>query len=380
MKELPEINLSDASHAHLLTDELVLNMGPQHPSTHGVLRLMLRLNGETVVDCVPVIGYLHRGIEKILENRTYMQGIRYVDQFDYLSGMLNEHSFVGAVEQLMQLEVPRRAEYMRVIVDELSRCASHLVWLGTYLLDLGAFTPIVYCFRDREEILNLFEELCGSRLNFNFHRVGGVVYDFPRGWLGKVLHFLSKFERNIDEYEELIAGNEIFLARTVGIGYIPPDVGIALGISGPCIRGSGVNFDIRTYKPYSVYPELGIVPQTAEDGDAFARYKVRMNEMRESIRLVRRAIDGLPSGPFRARVPHVIRPPKGETYFSIESSKGELAVHLISDGSIRPFRAKYRGPSFVNLQILPELVRGHKIGDVVSILGSIDIVLGEVDR
>lgn len=380
IKEIPEIEASQVQGAHLITDELVLNMGPQHPSTHGVLRLMLKLSGETVEDCVPVIGYLHRGIEKILENRTYMQGIRYVDQFDYLSGMLNEHPFVAAVEQLMEMEIPRRAEYMRVIVDEMSRCASHLVWLGTYLLDLGAFTPIVYCFRDREEILNLFEELCGSRLNLNFHRVGGVLYDFPKGWLSKVKEFLARFEKNIDEYEELIAGNEIFLARTIGVGYIPPDRGIAMGISGPCIRASGVNFDIRTYKPYSVYPELGVKPQLAQEGDAFARYKVRVNEMRESIRLIRLAIDGLPSGPYRARTPHVIRPPKGETYFSIESSKGELAVHLISDGSIKPFRAKVRGPSFVNLQMLPELVRGHKIGDVVAILGSIDVVLGEVDR
>ncbi|MCL5958167.1 MAG: NADH-quinone oxidoreductase subunit D [Chloroflexi bacterium] len=366
--------------AHLVTDEIVLNMGPQHPSTHGVLRLLLRLDGETVVECTPVIGYLHRGIEKILENRTYMQGIRYVDQFDYLSGMLNEHSYVGAIEQLMEINIPRRAEYLRVIVDELSRCASHLVWLGTYLLDLGAFTPIVYCFREREEILNLFEELCGSRLNFNFHRVGGVLFDLPNGFLRRLLDFLALFQGRIDEYEELITRNEVFLARTIGVGYIEPEFGLAMGVSGPCIRGSGVDFDIRTFKPYGVYPELGVVPQIAEEGDAFARYRVRIGEMRESIRLIRRAIEGLPSGTVRARVPHVIRPPNGESYFSIESSKGELAVHLISDGSERPFRAKVRGPSFVNLQMLPELMRGRKIGDAIAILGSIDVVLGEVDR
>ncbi|MBI4319083.1 MAG: NADH-quinone oxidoreductase subunit D [Chloroflexi bacterium] len=379
-EELPVVELSDLHAAHLQTEEMILNMGPQHPSTHGVLRLVLRLSGETVVECKPVMGYLHRGIEKIFENRTYLQGIRYTDQFDYLAAMLNEHAYVGAVEQLMGLEAPRRGEYIRVIVDELSRCTSHLVYLGTALLDLGAFTPIVYCFRDREEILDMFEELCGSRMNFNFHRVGGVLFDLPRGFIAKLADFLKRFQGNIDEYEELITGNEIFLARTVGVGIIPPDMGLAYGISGPNIRASGINFDIRTYKPYSAYPEIGVVPQMAEGGDAFARYEVRLAEMRESIRVIQRAIDGLPGGPVRARMPHVLRPPKGETYFSIESSKGELGMHLVSDGSIRPYRMKVRAPSFVNLQILPELLRDHKLGDVVAIFGSIDVVLGEVDR
>ncbi|MBI2848568.1 MAG: NADH-quinone oxidoreductase subunit D [Chloroflexi bacterium] len=364
----------------LKAQELVLNLGPQHPSTHGVLRLLLKLKGERTIDCEPVIGYLHRGIEKLLENRTYMQGIRYVDQFDYVSGMIQEHAFVGAAEKLIGLEVPRRAEYLRVIVDELSRCASHLVALGTYLLDLGALTPIIYTFRDRELILDLLEELSGGRMNFNYYRIGGVFQDVPPGFLQSVDGFLDLFQKNIDEYEELISGNEIFLARTVGIGYISSQMGIAYGVSGPSIRGSGVSFDIRCYRPYGAYPELGVVVQTWPDGDAFSRYKVRINEMRESVRLIRQALDRLPSGPIQARVPLLPRLPKGEAYFSLESSKGELGVYLISDGSIYPYRVKIRPPSFVNLQILPELVKGCTIADVISILGSLDINLGEIDR
>ena len=361
-------------------EDIVLSLGPQHPAMHGVLRLLVRLSGEVVIECKPYLGYLHRGVEKILENRTYMQGIRYVDQFDYIGAMLNEHAFVGAVERLMQLEVPRRAEYLRVIVDELSRTCNHLVAIGSALLDLGAWTPITFCFRDREQVLDLFEELCGSRMNCNYHRVGGVLSDLTPGWASRLLSFLARFERAIDEYEELITGNEVFMARTVGVGVIPPELGIAYGVSGPCIRASGVNFDIRSFRPYSAYPEIGFQPQLAVAGDCFARYQVRVAEMRESVRIVRRAIDGLPEGPIRARVPHYLRPPRGEAFFSVESNKGELGVYLISDGSPRPYRVKVRGPSFVNLQILPELVRGQKIGDIVAILGSIDIVMGEVDR
>lgn len=363
------------------TEELVLNMGPQHPATHGVLRLVLRLRGEEVVGCTPVVGYLHRGIEKILENRTFNQGIRYVDQFDYVSNMLNEHAYAGVVEQIMGVEVPRRAEYIRVIVDELSRICSHLVGIGSYLLDLGAWTPITYCFRDREEILDLFEALCGSRMNFNYYRIGGLLYDLPPRWLASLEEFLGRFERNLDELEELISGNEVFMARTMGIGYIDPERGLAYSLSGPCIRGSGVPFDIRTYRPYGAYPELGVRPVVRTAGDAFARYDVRLNEMREAVRLIRLAMANLPGGPVQARLPHIVRPPKGEGFYSVEGAKGELAVYMVTDGvSDRPYRAKVRGPSFVNLQILPELLKGCGMGDVVAILGSIDIVLGEVDR
>lgn len=363
------------------SQDLILNMGPQHPATHGVLRLVMRLRGERILSCTPVMGYLHRGIEKILENRTYNQGMRYVDQFDYLANMLNEHAYAGAAEQIAGIEVPRRAEYVRVIVDELSRICSHLVGVGTYVLDLGAWTPVTYCFRDRERILDMFEALCGSRMNFNFYRVGGVLYDLPAGWIGTLESFLDDLEDNIDELHELVTGNEIFLARTVNVGYLDPKVGLAHGVTGPCIRGSGVALDMRTYRPYSVYPELDVQVQTQTGGDAFARYMVRMNEMRESVRLVRKAIDQLPGGPVQARMPHVVRLPKGEAYYAIENSKGEYGVYMISDGvSQNPYRAKVRGPSFINLQVLPELVKDLNMGDVVSILGSIDIVLGEVDR
>ena len=363
------------------TQDLILNMGPQHPSTHGVLRLVLRLRGERVLKCTPIIGYLHRGIEKILENRTYLQGIRYTDQFEYISNMLNEHAYTGAIEALLGVEVPRRAEYIRVIVDELSRCSAHLVGVGTYVLDLGAWTPVTYAFREREQILDFFEELGGGRFNHNYFRPGGVLYDLPPGWLSRLEKFLNGFEKTIDELDELVTGNEIFRARTVGVGVIPQDMAVAYGLSGPNIRGSGVPFDMRTYRPYSAYEELEPRVQVRFSGDCYSRYEVRMLEMREAIRLCRLAMANLPGGPIQARLPHVIRPPKGEAYYTVEGAKGDLSVYMVSDGvSPNPYRAKVRGPSFVNLQILPELVKGCTMADVVAILGSIDIVLGEVDR
>jgi NADH-quinone oxidoreductase subunit D len=360
--------------------EMLLNLGPQHPSTHGVLRLVLGLEGETVVDCTPVIGYLHRGIEKILENRPVMGGIRYMDNSDYLSPMLNETAYVGAVEQLMGLEPPRRAQYIRLLTNELQRIASHLVGIGTYLMDLGAFTPILWTFRDREGILSLFEALGGSRFNVNYMRVGGVLHDFPKGWLRECEAFLDQLEKNQKELKELVSGNEIFMARTQGVGYIDPQQAIAYGLSGPMLRGSGVNWDLRVNRPYMAYREVPVNVQVRQEGDCFARYMVRMQEIDESIRLCREAIDKMPGGAISARTPIALRPQRGETYFAIESSKGELGVYFISDGSEYPWRAKLRGPSFVNLQILPELLRGHKMGDTIAILGSFDIVLGEVDR
>jgi len=362
------------------SEEMILNMGPQHPSTHGVLRLVLTLEGETVVDCTPVIGYLHRGIEKILENRPVMGGIRYMDNADYLSPILNEIAYVGAVEQLMGLEVPRRAQYIRLLVGEMQRIASHLVAVGTYLVDLGAFTPVLWTFRDREGIMTLFEALGGSRFNVNYLRVGGVLHDFPKGWLKECEAFLDQFEKNMGELETLITGNEIFEARTQGVGYIDQQQAIAYGLTGPMLRASGVNWDLRVNRPYMAYREVPVNVKVRQEGDCFARYKVRIDEIYESIRLCRVAMDKLPGGPISARTPIALRPPRGETYFAIESSKGELGIYFISDGSEYPWRAKIRGPSFVNLQILPELLRGHKMSDVVAILGSTDIVLGEVDR
>jgi len=364
----------------LKSQEMLLNMGPQHPSTHGVLRLVMTLEGETVVNCTPVIGYLHRGIEKILENRTVMAGIRYMDNCDYLSPMLNETAYAGAVEQLMGIEPPKRAQYIRLLTNELQRIASHLVGIGTYLMDLGAVTPILWAFRDREAILSLFEALGGSRFNVNYMRVGGVLHDFPKGWLDECSAFLDTFEKNMVEMDVLITGNEIFEARTQGVGYIDQQQAIAYGLTGPMLRASGVNWDLRVNRPYDAYREVPVNVVVRQEGDCFARYKVRFDEITESIRLCRVAIDKMPGGPICTRTPIALRPPRGETYFAIESSKGELGVYFISDGSEYPWRAKLRGPSFVNLQILPELLRGHKMSDVIAILGSTDIVLGEVDR
>jgi NADH-quinone oxidoreductase subunit D len=362
------------------TQEMLLNMGPQHPSTHGVLRLVMTLEGETVVNCTPVIGYLHRGIEKILENRTIMAGIRYMDNCDYLSPMLNETAYASAVEQLMDIEPPRRAQYIRLLTNEMQRIASHLVGIGTYLMDLGAVTPILWTFRDREGILSLFEALGGSRFNVNYIRVGGVLHDFPKGWLSQCSAFLDQFEKNMAELGGLITGNEIFEARTQGVGYIDQQQAIAYGLTGPMLRASGVKWDLRVNRPYGAYREVPVNVVVRQEGDCFARYKVRFDEILESIRLCRVAIDKMPGGPICTRTPIALRPPRGETYFALESSKGELGVYFISDGGEYPWRAKLRGPSFVNLQILPELLRGHKMSDVIAILGSTDIVLGEVDR
>ena len=371
---------ANGSQQGITTQEMLLNMGPQHPATHGVLRMVLTLEGEKIVDCTLVIGYLHRGIEKILENRPYMGGIRYMDNADYLAPMLNEIAYVGAVEQLMGLEPPRRAQYIRLLVGELQRIASHLVATGSYLLDLGAFTPILWTFRDREGILSLFEALGGSRFNVNYLRVGGVLHDFPKGWLKECEAFLDQLEKNMAELETLITGNEIFEARTQGVGYISPEQATAYGLTGPNARASGVNWDLRVNRSYMAYREVPVNAQVRQDGDCFARYKVRIQEIYESIRLCRVALDKLPAGPISARVPIALRPPRGETYFAVEGSKGELGIYLISDGSEYPWRAKIRGPSFVNLQILPELLRGHIISDEIAIMGSLDFVLGEVDR
>ena len=363
------------------SEEMILNMGPQHPSTHGVLRLVLVLDGETVIQCTPVIGYLHRGMEKIFENRPYMAGPRYIDNADYLSPMLNEICYAGAAEQIAGIEPPRRAQYIRLIVGELERIASHLVAIGTYGLDLGAFTPVLWCFRDRELILDMFEALSGHRFTHNYMRVGGVLYDFPKGWLTNCEQFCDNFvSKSIPELDELLTGNEIFEARTQGVGYIDPQQAVAYALTGPVARGSGVNYDVRASRPYGAYREIAVRPQVRQDGDCFARYRVKMDEMAESIRLIREAIDKLPGGSVTTRSPIAYRPPRGETYFAVESARGEEAIYMISDSSEYPYRAKLRGPSFVNLQILPELLRGHKIGDVIAILGSIDIVLGDVDR
>ncbi|HZC78759.1 MAG TPA: NADH-quinone oxidoreductase subunit D [Ktedonobacterales bacterium] len=365
----------------LRSEEMILNMGPQHPSTHGVLRLVLVLDGETVVQCTPVIGYLHRGMEKIFENRPYMAGPRYIDNADYLSPMINESAYSCATEQLAGIGPPRRAQYIRVLVNELERIASHLVAVGTYGLDLGASTPVLWCFREREVILDLFESLSGHRFTHNYIRPGGVLFDFPKGWLQQCEAFLDRFiERSWPELDGLLTGNEIFEARTQGVGYIDPQQALAFAITGPNLRASGIPFDIRVDRPYDAYREIAVEPMTEQSGDCWGRYLVRMKEMKESVRLCRVAMDRLPGGAISTRTPIAFRPPRGEVYFAVESARGEEGLYMVSDGSEYPYRAKLRGPSFVNLQILPELLRGRRIGDVIAILGSIDIVLGDVDR
>lgn len=362
------------------SQEMLLNMGPQHPSTHGVLRLVLRMQGETIIGCTPIIGYLHRGMEKIFENRTLMQGIRYTDNSDYLSMMLCEIAYAGAAEELMGLEIPRRAQYIRLLVGELQRISSHLVSVGTYLMDLGAVTPILWCFTSRDGILALFETLSGSRFTVNYNRVGGVLHDFPKGWLRDCEAWMDGFEHTLVELDEFINGNDIFQARTQGVGFIEQEQAIAYGLTGPMARASGIPWDLRADQPYMAYREVPVNVQVRQEGDCYARNAVRMQEMVESLRLCRVAIDRMPAGPIAARVPIALRLRRGETYFAIENSRGEYGFYLICDGSEYPWRAKMRAPSFVNLQLLPELLRGYRMSDVVAIIGSFDLVLGCVDR
>ncbi len=364
----------------LKSQEMLLNLGPQHPSTHGVLRLVLRMQGETIVGCTPIIGYLHRGMEKIFENRTLMQGIRYTDNSDYLSMMLCEIAYAGAAEDLMGLEIPRRAQYIRLLVGELQRISSHLVSVGTYLMDLGAVTPILWCFTAREGVLALFEALAGSRFTVNYNRVGGVLHDFPKGWLAECEAWLDNFDHVLVELDEFINGNEIFQARTQGVGFIDREQAIAYGLTGPMARASGVAWDLRVDHPSMAYREVPVNIQVRQEGDCFARNAVRMQEMVESARLCRVAIERMPSGPIAARVPIALRLRRGETYFAVENSRGEYGFYLICDGSEYPWRAKMRAPSFVNLQLMPELLRGYRMSDVIAILGSFDLVLGCVDR
>ncbi|HSL24223.1 MAG TPA: NADH-quinone oxidoreductase subunit D [Vicinamibacterales bacterium] len=363
------------------TDELVINMGPQHPSTHGVLRVVLRLDGERVVDCDVVIGYLHRGIEKLSEARDYTQIILLTDRMDYLAAATNNLGYVETVEKLMSLEVPRRALYLRTVLAELQRIASHLVWLGTHAMDIGAGTVFLYCFRERELILDLFEEYCGARLTYNSMRIGGLPQDIPTGWETKVRAFCTLFETKIPDYETLLTNNRIWLDRTREVGVISGPEAIAIGLSGPPLRASGVMRDIRKDEPYAAYREFEFDVPLGASGDTYDRYLVRMEEMYQSVRIIRQALDGLPEGPVIGKVPRLIKPPAGETYHPIEAPKGELGYFIASDGkSLSPYRMRVRPPSFCNLQALRQLVRGHLVADVVALIGTLDIVLGEVDR
>jgi NADH-quinone oxidoreductase subunit D len=363
------------------THELVLNMGPQHPSTHGVLRLVLRLDGERVVDCDVVIGYLHRGIEKLCEHRDWAQIVLLTDRMDYVAAASSNLGYCETVEKLMSLEVPRRARYIRTILAELQRIASHCLWLGTHAMDIGAMTVFLYAFRERELVLDLFEEYCGARLTYNAMRIGGLPLDIPSGWDRKVHAFCAIVEPKVAEYEDLLTHNRIWRDRTKGIGAIGGREAISLGLTGPPLRGSGVSRDIRKDEPYAAYSEFEFDVPIGSAGDTYDRYLVRIEEFHQSVRIIRQALDGLPEGRIAGKVPRLIRPSAGETYHAIESPKGEIGFFIVSDGKSNvPYRFRVRPPSFCNLQALPRLVKGHLVSDVVALIGSIDIVLGEVDR
>ena len=371
--------------AEIRTEEMVLNMGPQHPSTHGVLRLQLVLDGEIVVEVKPYIGYLHRCFEKHCEAMTYPQVIPYTDRMDYLNSMSNELTYAIGVEKLCNIEVPERVEYIRVIMSELQRIASHLVAVGTYGNDAGAFTPFLYCFMDREKVLELFEMTCGARLLYNYIWVGGLSHDIPKEFITKTKEFIKYFRPRIKQVNNLLSFNKIFVERTANIGILPADVAINAGASGPTLRGSGVKFDLRKNEPYSIYNKFDFdIPvgkgEMGTLGDCWDRYMVRVYEMEESLKIIEQAIDNIPEGDVQAAVPKRVKPPVGEIYARTETPKGELGYYIISDGSLNPYRIKARSPSFCNLSLINLISRGYMIADVVMVLGSFDIVLGCIDR
>jgi len=388
------------------TETMVLNMGPQHPSTHGVLRVVLELDGETVVKARSEIGYLHTGIEKSCEALTYSQAITLTDRIDYLAPLSNNLGYCLAVEKLLAIEVPKRAQYARVLLTELTRIASHMVWLGTHAMDLGAVSVMLYCFREREQILGIIEMVSGQRMMTSYFRIGGLALEPPPGWLDRVNRLIDMLPSRIDDYEELLTHNSIWESRTRGIGVLEAKDAIALGVSGPMLRASGVDYDVRKYFPYSSYEEFDFNVPTRTEADCYARYLVRVAEMRESIKIVRQAMNKIPpEGPIRADVPGIIppqreemktdmealiyhfkiftegfAPPPGEVYQRTESPRGELGFFVASDGSAKPLRVKVRAPSFVNLQSLPKLSEGGLVADLIACIGTTDIVLGEVDR
>jgi NADH-quinone oxidoreductase subunit D len=379
--DVTESNFSvDTETTVLGADEIIINMGPQHPSTHGVLRVKLKLDGEKVVGSECIIGYLHRGVEKIAEHRTYQQFAPYVDRMDYVAAVSNGLGYCEAVEKLMGVEAPPRARVIRTILTELQRIASHLVWLGTHALDIGALTPVFYCFREREEILKIFEKYCGARLTTHAFRIGGLQYEAYDELEADTERFCKDFETKVDEYETLLTENRIWVGRTKGIGVISAADAIAIGATGPVIRASGVEWDIRKAAPYAAYDQYKFDIPTGKNGDTYDRYLVRMEEMRQSSRICLQAIQNIPTGPIMARIGKVLKPPAGEVYHAIEAPKGELGYYIVSDGTTQPYRIRIRPPSFVNLQAFDTMVKGHLVADVVAIIGTLDIVLGEVDR
>jgi NADH-quinone oxidoreductase subunit D len=384
---------------------MILNMGPQHPSTHGVLRLILEIDGENVVRMMPDIGYLHTGIEKTCEAKFYQQVVPLTDRIDYLCPLTNNLCYVLAAEKLLGLEIPPRAQWIRVMLNELTRINSHLVWLGTHALDIGAMSVFLYCFREREDLLRIFEMVSGQRMMTSYFRVGGLALEPPLGFFDRVKHFVDRFPEKVDEYEGLLTSNPIWVERTKNVAYLSPEDGIALGATGPTLRASGVDWDLRRDMPYSSYEQFQFKVPVRAEGDVFSRYMVRVEELRESNKIVQQALAGLPEGPIKAESPKVVLPerekmktqmealiyhfkiitegftvPAGEVYQAIESPRGEMGYYVMSDGTAKPYRVHMRSPSYVNLQALPKMCEGRLIADVVAAIGSIDIVLGEIDR
>jgi len=384
---------------------MTLNMGPQHPSTHGVLRMVLELEGETIHSARLDIGYLHTGIEKEFEVKTWQQGVTLTDRVDYLANLSNNLCYALAVEKLLQLEIPPKAQWMRVMLVELTRLNSHLVWLGTHALDVGAMSVFLYVMREREDILRIFEAFSGQRLMTSYIRIGGLALEPPRGWDQAVRRFIGAFPSKVDEYEDLLTRNPIWLERTRGVAVVPAGDLLDLGVTGPCIRAAGIGWDIRKSEPYSSYDKFDFEVPVAAEGDVYARYQVRVEEMRQSARIVKQALEGMPEGPWRADAPHVVLPdrekmktqmealiyhfkivtegflvPQGEVYQTVESPRGELGYYVVSDGTARPLRVHMRTPSFGNLQGLPAMIEGRLLADTVAAMGSLDFVLGDVDR
>ena len=390
IRHLSEVQVS----VELETEDMTLNIGPQHPSTHGVLRLVARVDGERAYDVKPVVGDMHRGYEKLAEVRTYPQITALINRIDWVSGYANEVPFIVAAEKLMEVEVPERAQYIRLILTEMARISSHLIFMASYPLELGAATPLFFALRERERVLDLLEGVTGGRFHPNFNRIGGVKpnagsgpttrktpQDLPAGFLGETRDAMKQVLSVCDEIETLVAGNEIILARTKGIGILPPEVAAAYGVSGPNLRASGVKFDLRKVEDYLPYDKFDFEVIVGENGDCWDRWWVRLTEIRESAKIIQQAIDGIPpAGPLQAKVPKIIKVPKGETYVRAENPKGEMGYYLVSDGGTGPYRLKIRSASFSNLMILPWILEGALVPDIIAVMGSLDFVLGDVDR
>ena len=389
LKHFSEVSVA----VELQTPDMTLNIGPQHPSTHGVLRIVAKVDGERVSDVTPVIGYMHRGYEKIAEVRTYPQITALVNRIDWVSGFANEVPFMAAAEKLMEIEVPERARYIRMILTEMARIASHLMFMASYPLELGATTPLMFALRERERVLDLIESVTGGRFHPNFNRIGGVqpnagagptqkkaIQDLPRGFLQGARDAMDSLLKTCVEFDELVTGNEIFLARCKGVGILSPELAADFGVSGPNLRASGVAFDLRKHTDYLPYDKFDFKVITGEVGDSYDRWRVRLDEIRESAKIVQQAIDGIPSGPLLAKVPKVIKVPKGEAYVRAENPKGEMGYYLVSEGGGGPYRLKIRSSSFSNLSMLSWILEGVLLPDIISIMGSLDFVLGDVDR